>query len=426
MAPTPSPSSKIAWAKLGLPVTDSVNGHIQSTFSTHTQQWTAPTAVSDPWLRVHGLSPALNYGMQAFEGLKASRRPDGSISIFRPSFHAHRLAKSADAVSMPPVPEDVFIACIDAVVRLNAEFVGPHETEAILYIRPLLIADGPQLAIEPPSTFTFAVYVQPGISLHGIRPLDCLVMEEFDRAAPRGTGAVKVGGNYAPVIKWGHAARAQGCPMTLHLDSRTQSEIDEFSTSGFIGVKNSSCYDKTVLVVPDSTNVIASVTSDSCLRIARDICGWTVEKRRIPYSELPEFDEVLAVGTAASVLPIKSIARNSTGDKFVYHQDGAEPGPVGVRLAAELRKVMRGIEEDPFDWLHAVEFPDPSQAEEKKAPDVAGEAKIGLLTKMSDLNGSGGRDEVPESPMTVRLLGVWLSRRLNRCRVPVRKIGFKW
>ena len=93
---------------------------------------------------------------------------------------------------MPPVPEDVFIACIDAVVRLNAEFVGPHETEAILYIRPLLIADGPQLAIEPPSTFTFAVYVQPGISLHGIRPLDCLVMEEFDRAAPRGTGAVEL------------------------------------------------------------------------------------------------------------------------------------------------------------------------------------------------------------------------------------------
>src|SRR5207247_641149 len=155
------------------------------------------------------------------------------------------------------------------------------------------------------------------------------VMEDFDRTAPRGTGHAKVGGNYAPVMRWSRAARAEGYFMTLHLDSATQSEIDEFSTSGFIGVKSKPDGNITI-AVPDNKNVIASVTSDSCVKIAEKL-GWNVEKRRIPYAELADFDEVLAVGTAANVLPIKSISRKSTGDKFVYSADG-KPGPCAVEL----------------------------------------------------------------------------------------------
>lgn len=124
----------------------------------------------------------------------------------------------------------------------------------------------------------FCVYVMPTGVYHGIHAVKALVLEEFDRAAPDGTGSAKVGGNYAPVLKWSDKARKEGYGITLHLDSKTRSEIDEFSTSGFIGVKGTG--DDITLVTPDSKCVIASVTSDSCLDIARSL-GWKTETRSV-------------------------------------------------------------------------------------------------------------------------------------------------
>jgi branched-chain amino acid aminotransferase len=354
----PAPLSTIDWEKLGLAINDSVNGHVEAIFSLATGEWSTPTFVKDPYLRVHGLAPGLNYGMQVYEGLKACRLASGAISIFRPTFHAKRMAHSAEVVSMPEVPEALFLRCITEAVRRNAEFVGPHSTNAVLYIRPLLFGSGPQLALEVPSEITFAVYVQPATTYHGVQPLPCLVMEDFDRSATRGTGSAKVGGNYAPVMKYSRAAKAQGFYMTLHLDSATQTEIDEFSTSGFIGVKKrqGSTDEKPTLVVPDSRNVLGSVTSDSCMEVARSL-GWKVEKRTVKFAELADFEEVLAVGTAASVLPIAAIVRKSTGDKFVYCPDG-KPGPVGVELSGTLRKYIRGEVKDQFGWCYEVDFPE--------------------------------------------------------------------
>ena len=115
------------------------------------------------------------------------------------------------------------------------------------------------------------------------------MLEDFDRAAPHGTGSAKVGGNYAPVVKWSDAARREGFGITLHLDAATHMQIEEFSTSGFIGVKKS-CKegeegDKITLVVPDSQNIVQSVTSDSCLKIAESL-GWMVEKRAVSVPSL--------------------------------------------------------------------------------------------------------------------------------------------
>jgi branched-chain amino acid aminotransferase len=131
----------------------------------------------------------------------------------------------------------------------------------------------------PPETI-FCVFVRPAAAYHGLNPLDALVLEDFDRAAPRGTGAVKVGGNYAPVMRWSHAAKQQGFGLTLHLDSQTRSEIDEFSTSGFLGIKYDREGRRTTLVVPDSTSIIDSVTSASCIDLAKSL-SWHVEKRPV-------------------------------------------------------------------------------------------------------------------------------------------------
>jgi branched-chain amino acid aminotransferase len=208
----------------------------------------------------------------------AFRTPDNQINLFRPQKHARRLMHSSSFVSLPSVPESHFIACVNLAVLSNSAFVPPHDSNALLYIRPLLFGSSAQLALSPPDEFTFCVYVTPSSAYHGVSALDALIMEDFDRAAPCGTGSAKVGGNYAPVIRWTDAAKREGYGITLHLDSKTRTEIDEFSTSGFIGIKHGR--NETTLVVPDSPNVIDSVTSDSCMTLGKTL-GWTVEKRKV-------------------------------------------------------------------------------------------------------------------------------------------------
>lgn len=200
-------------------------------------------------------------------------------------------------MSLPSVPEDIFLASISLAIRANAELVGPADSTAILYLRPVILVSTPQLALEPSSTCTLAVYVQPATTYHGVRPVPCLVLDNFDRAATRGTGNAKIGGNYAPVIRHSQEARAKGYHLTIHLDSETQTEVEEFSTSGFIGVLKSEANAKGTLVVPNSAQIIDSVTSDSLLTLAREM-GYNVEKRAVKYAELAQFSEVLAVGTA--------------------------------------------------------------------------------------------------------------------------------
>lgn len=224
------------------------------------------------------MSPALNYGQQAYEGLKAFRKPDGSIQVFRPDKNAARMQHSAEFNSMPPVPTEMFIDACMAAVSLNAEYVPPHEIGAAMYIRPQIYGSSAQLGLTPPEEYTFCVYVLPTGVYHGVHPVKALILDDFDRAAPKGTGSAKIGGNYAPVLRWSDKARNEGYGITLHLDSLTHTEIDEFSTSGFIGAMVDG--ENITLSVPDSECVIDSVTSDAIQQIGRSF-GWDVQKRSV-------------------------------------------------------------------------------------------------------------------------------------------------
>lgn len=252
-------------------------------------------------------------------------------------------------------------------VALNAEYVPPYETGAAMYVRPLLFGSSAQLGLSPPEEYTFCVFVLPVGVYHGSHPVDALVLEDFDRAAPEGTGSAKVGGNYAPVLRWSEKARNEGFGITLHLDSKTRTVIDEFSTSGFVGVRQEG--DKFVVVVPDSKSVIDSVTSDSVCEIAKSL-GWMVEKRPIPYEELPSFTEVMAAGTAAALVPIKSITMRSRNDKFLFQDGGDKPGPACVKLLTTLKGIQQGKIEDSFGWLDFVEETKLPENGEMKGTDV--------------------------------------------------------
>lgn len=348
---TPQPTSQVDWEKMNFTYEHS-NGHVESTFSVATGEWTTPEFVSDPYLRIHGLAPGLNYGQQIYEGLKAFRDPQGKINIFRPEEHAKRMQHSASAVLIPPAPASHFLRCVNMAVWRNAEYVPPHGSGAAMYIRPLCFGSGPQLQLSPPAEFKLVVFVQPSPPYHGLKPLPCLVMDEFDRAAPRGTGGAKVGGNYAPVIPWSAKAYKMGFPMTLHLDSKTRTEVEEFSTSGFIGIKEEAD-GSVIMCIPDTKNAIASITSKTCVELAES-WGWKVEKRSILYKELADFFEVCAAGTAAALVSISSITCHSTNDKFEYPEAGTDGGKYRNRLLQAIFSRQQGTAADEFGWLREV------------------------------------------------------------------------
>lgn len=321
--------------------------------------WSKPKFVASPHMSIHGMAPGLNYGVQCYEGIKAFRAPSGDITIFRPDQNAKRMQRSADYICIPPVPEDLFLEAVNLAVAVNGEFVPPANSGQAMYIRPLLFCSSAQLGLNPGSEYTFVVFVMPTGVYHGTNAVDALILEDFDRAAPEGTGSAKIGGNYAPVLRHSQKAYKEGFGITLHLDSKTRSEIDEFSTSGFLGVKQGSD-GKTTVVVPDSKNVIKSVTSESACQIAKDVFGYNVERRSIAYEEIKEFSEVMAAGTAASLVPIKSITMKSKNDKFTFEKalpsDGG-PGPVCKEILRVLKGIQQGTEKDQFGWNHVVREP---------------------------------------------------------------------
>ena len=325
------------------------------------------------------MAPALNYGQQALEGLKAFRMPGkrGGIALFRPDRNAMRFQHSVEVLSMPSVPVDVFLRACRAAVALNAGYVPPHESGGSLYVRPLLYGSSARLIPSASDEYTFCVFVVPTGGYDGTRAaVKALILDDFDRAAPKGTGHAKVGGNYAPVLRWSDQAKTEGFGATLHLDSAQHEEVDEFSTSAFIGVRSHGDGDNDVtLVVPNSPCVIDSVTSDSIQHVARSN-GWKVEKRPVPYTELPSFSEVLGAGTGATLLPIRSITRRRTtatgrlpacprlhvdteSETVIYlHDEQHSGGPVYLKLLAQLRAIQLGDVQDEFNWRFEVRAED--------------------------------------------------------------------
>ncbi|KAK8022511.1 aminotransferase [Apiospora rasikravindrae] len=345
----PAPKASVDWANLGLALDLGVNGHIETRYHLSTGQWTTPSFVESPNISVNGLCPGLNYGQQCYEGMKAFRNTANKITVFRPRFHAARLARSAASVCLPEPPEELFLECVRAAVAGNAEYVPPADTEAYLYIRPVMFGASAKLALAPPEEVVLAVYVQPTRPYHGSAAIDGVVLEDFDRAAPRGMGAYKVGGNYAPV--WRHAARARemGYGITLHLDSATRTFVEEFSTSGFLGHKKKKTDgEKDTLVVPKTDNAIASATSDTMVRVA-EMQGWTVEHRDVPFSSIGELDEVVAVGTAAAAVPVKSLVRLSMNQKFGFPGSDKKEAKL-LELSRLVASIQRGHTDDVQGW----------------------------------------------------------------------------
>jgi branched-chain amino acid aminotransferase len=349
----------IKWEDLGFAFRPT-NSHVKLVYTENDEtglgSWGAPELVKDPFVNVHIGATALHYGQACFEGLKAFCHADGSVHLFRPTDNADRMQSSCRRTLMPELPTDLFVQAVEQVVRDNIEYVPPYGSGGALYVRPLLFGSGPRIGLQPAAEYTFIALVIPvgdyyvgGLS----QPVDGLLIEEYDRAAPRGLGNVKVAGNYAADLLPNQQSKKKGFPIGLYLDATTQSTIEEFSTSNFVGIN----WDKNTYVTPQSPSVLPSITNKSLMTIAADE-GMTVEARTVPLDELADFDEVLAVGTAVVVTPVGSITRILENDAVKKYHFG-EPGVIGQttrRLYDRVRAIQNGESADKWGWNHKVEY----------------------------------------------------------------------
>ncbi|CAB9521050.1 Branched-chain amino acid aminotransferase [Seminavis robusta] len=336
------------WNELGFEFRPT-NSHIRLTFKDG--EWGKPELVKEPYINLHIGATALHYGQACFEGLKAFAHEDGSVNIFRPDENSKRMQNSCERTLMPAIPTDVFVNACKEVVRDNIEYVPPYGSGGALYIRPLLFGSGPKIGLQPADEYTFLILVIPvgdyykgGLSA----PVDGLLIEDFDRAAPRGVGNVKVAGNYAADLLPNMLGKKKGFPIGLYLDAATQSMVEEFSTSNFVGINN----EANTFVTPKSPSVLPSITNKSLMTIAKDE-GLKVEARDIPVEELDQFDEVLAVGTAVVVTPVGSITRfleDGSEKKYEFGEQNGEIGETTLRLYKKVRDIQNGEVEDTYGW----------------------------------------------------------------------------
>ncbi len=300
-------------------------------------------------INLHMAATCLHYGQEAFEGLKAFRGKDGKVRIFRLEANAERLQSTCDGILMPQVSVEMFREMVTKVVQLNKDYIPPYESGASLYIRPLLIGTSAQVGVHPASEYLFIIFVTPvgPYFKGGFSTNPYVIIREYDRSAPLGTGRYKVGGNYAASLRANKLAHDKGYSCEFYLDAKEKKYIDECGAANFVGIKDNT------YVTPLSTSILPSITNNSLQQLAKDM-GLKVEVRPVPEEELSTFEEAGACGTAAVISPIERIDDLETGKSYVFTKDG-KPGPVLTELYNRLRAIQYGDAADNYCWVTIVE-----------------------------------------------------------------------
>ena len=300
-------------------------------------------------INIHIAATCLHYGQECFEGMKAFRGKDGKVRIFRWDENGKRMQKSAEAILCEAVPLAVFKEAVFEAVKLNERFIPPYGTGGSLYIRPLLIGTGARVGVKPADEYLFVVFVTPvgPYFKEGFKPVKMQLVRDYDRAAPLGTGHVKVGGNYAASLRASERSHGEGFASCFFLDSKTKTKIDEAGPANFFGIKDNT------YITPQSPSILRSITNMSLRTLAEDM-GLKVEEREILLEELATFEEGGACGTAAVISPISEIQDRGTGIVYKFASD-SNPGPWSQKLYDSLRAIQYGEVEDKYGWCEIVE-----------------------------------------------------------------------
>ena len=310
--------------------------------------WDEGGLVDDANITMNECACVLQYAQTAFEGLKAYTTEDGKIVTFRPDLNAQRLQDSCRGLCMPVLPEEKFLDAVDQVVSANAAYVPPFGSGATLYIRPYMFGLNPVIGVKPADVFQFRMFCTPvgPYFKGGIKPLTIRV-SDVDRAAPRGTGNIKAGLNYAMSLRNITDAHEKGFDENMYLDPQTRTKVEETGGANFLFVTK----DGTV-VTPKSNSILPSITRRSLVYVAEHYLGLKVEEREIYKTELKDMSEAGLCGTAAVISPVGKIVDH--GEEICLPAGMTAMGPVTQKLYDTLTGIQMGRIEAPEGWIRVI------------------------------------------------------------------------
>lgn len=311
-------------------------------------KWSAGVLSTDETVTINESAGVLQYAQTCFEGLKAYRTKDGKVVCFRPDMNAKRMADTCRRLEMPVFDEERFVDAVEKVVKANLDFVPPYGSGATLYLRPYMFASNAVIGVKPATEYQFRIFATPvgPYFKGGVKPIT-LRVPDFDRAAPRGTGHVKAGLNYAMSLHAIVDAHNQGYNENMYLDSQTRTKVEETGGANIIFVTK----DNTV-VTPKSSTILPSITRRSLMYVAEHYLGLKAEEREIYMSEVKDFKECALCGTAAVLSPVGKIVDH---DEEILLPAGMEDmGEITKKLYDTLTGIQMGRIEAPEGWIKVI------------------------------------------------------------------------
>ena len=290
----------------------------------------------------------LHYGQTIFEGMKAYRRADGGIQLFRPRDNFRRMNKSAERLCIPQFDVEMAMDGLKKLLEVEQDWV-PHSEGASLYIRPTIIATDVRLGVHASSTYAFYIILSPSGAYYasGLDPVGIYVEDQYVRAVRGGMGFAKTAGNYAASIKAGEVAEEKGYAQVLWLDGVEHKYVEE------VGSMNMMFKIAGKIVTPMlNGSILAGITRDSIMTLARDM-GIEVEERKVAIKEIFDdaangtLEEAFGTGTAAVVSPVKSLCMDG---QEITIGDGSI-GALTQKLYDTLTGIQYGRLPDPHDWI---------------------------------------------------------------------------
>lgn len=344
-APAKKTGKKIDWANLpfGYMKTDK---RFVANFKNG--KWDNGKITTDDKVVISECAGVLQYAQTCFEGLKAYRTEDGRIVTFRPDLNAKRMADSCKRLVMPVFDQEKFIKAVNDVVKANKDWVPPYGSGATLYIRPYMFGSNPVIGVKPADEYQFRILVTPvgPYFKGGVRPIT-IRLSDLDRAAPKGTGNIKAGLNYAMSLYNIMDAHKKGYAENMYLDPATHTYIEETGGANIIFITKDG-----KLVTPKSDSILPSITRRSILYVAEKYLGLKVEERQISKDELSSFVECGLCGTAAVISPVGCVVDH--GKKIVFEGCKKEMGPTLQKLYDTLTGIQMGRIKAPKGWIYEI------------------------------------------------------------------------
>lgn len=310
--------------------------------------WDEGVMTSDANVTISECAGVLQYAQTCFEGLKAYTTVDERIVCFRPDLNAERMIDSCNRLEMPVFPKERFIDAVCQVVRANEGYVPPYGSGATLYIRPYMFGSDAVIGVKPSSEYQFRMFVTPvgPYFKGGVKPITLRVCD-YDRAAPRGTGHIKAGLNYAMSLFPIMDAHRKGFDENMYLDAATRTKVEETGGANFLFVTKDG-----IIVTPKSDSILPSITRRSLMYVAEHYLGLKVEQREVYFDEVGDFAECGLCGTAAVISPVGKI--NDHGKEICFPTGMEEMGPVITKLRETLTGIQMGTIEAPEGWIKEI------------------------------------------------------------------------